>query len=606
MIDGLKATEAEVDWLLKAIEKTTQLDPHQLDELAQSLAEFVRQSDVRFLPRLIDGLDRLARTPPVFERRHCEVSTRYLWVLKPAGIAVERLLQDRHDAAFNPATMSLLRSIPVAQSVYGYSVGDDKLKLDELVTAWPELNLALFWSHIEAARQDPDRKPEQRVASWWDVHAWPFFVKHATLSLVALIEAARSRPVLDDRLAAMDMACRLWLEGGKPKAILKALREAATVPELDALLAGFVNPPPPSKEMRANERSIRDHKRRMKHRQKQVDRNTAKWRAHLTGNLQAIRSPRFKDPGAVSQEQWYLYERLRWKDGSPTRRGEANWTKLIPEFGEEAAQAFRDGAVAFWRKHRPKTRANGAEPNTTPCAALIGLAGLAIETRGTADWRETIIPEEACTAFAYAMHEINGFPDWLPGLVDRFPDQLVPLILQEIEHELSVETEGQNSHYILSDLVWRGDWSWIHIAEPVFDILSSRRTTNVASLRRLTAIVQGSTLAGDRIAELAAASLSTETRPAHRAHWHAVWTATDPQRAIPALEQELASLNDHEAETRYAMRFITDLVGGRRGEPSRMRPAFRTPEHLLALYTLMHRYRHRARREGRVFAGNAR
>lgn len=594
VIDGLKATEAEVDWLLKAIEKTTQPDPHQVDALAQSLAEFVRRSDVRFLPRLIDGLDRLARTPPVVERRHCEVSTRYLWVLKPAGIAVERLLQDRHDAAFNPATLSLLRSIPVAQSVHGYSVGDDKLKLDELVAAWPELNLALFWSHIEEARQDPDRKPEQRVDSWWDVHAWPSFVTPATLSLVALIEAARSCPHLDDRLAAMDMALRLWTDGGKPSECLPALHAAATEPELQTLLNRFLNPPPPSTEMLENEQSVREHKRRMKQRQEELDRNRAQSRAYVIDNVEAVRNPGFSDPSAVSQSQWYLYEHMRREGGSVTSRGTYDWRSLIPEFGVEVAEAFRDGVVAFWRRHRPKTRATGAEPNTTPCAALIGLTGLAIESRETPEWGETLTPDAASTAFAYAMHEINGFPEWLPGLVDRFPDQLVPLILQEIEHELSVETEGQDSHYILSDLVWRGDWSWIHIAEPVFDILSSRQATNVASLRRLTAIMQGSTLAGDRIAELALACLSTEIRPAHRAHWHAVWTATDPQRAIPALEQELASLNDHEAQTLYAMRFITDLVGGRRGEPSRMRPTFRTPEHLLALYTLMHRYIRRA------------
>lgn len=197
VVDGLKATKAEVDWLLTVIEKTAEPDPHQVDELGQSLAEFVRRCDVDHLPALIDGLDRLARTPPVVERRHCEVSTRYLWVLKPAGIAVERLLQDRHDAAFSPASLSLLRSIPVARSVDGYSVGDDKLKLGELVAIWPELNLALFWSHIEQARQEPDRKPEQRVTSWWDAHAWSSFAAPGKLSIPVLIEAVCSRAFLD-------------------------------------------------------------------------------------------------------------------------------------------------------------------------------------------------------------------------------------------------------------------------------------------------------------------------------------------------------------------------------------------------------------------------
>jgi len=44
----------------------------------------------------------------------------------------------------------------------------------------------------------------------------------------------------------------------------------------------------------------------------------------------------------------------------------------LPEFGEPIAGAFRDGAVSFWRGHRPQLRSEGAMANTTRSAPSSG------------------------------------------------------------------------------------------------------------------------------------------------------------------------------------------------------------------------------------------
>jgi hypothetical protein len=65
------------------------------------------------------------------------------------------------------------------------------------------------------------------------------------------------------------------------------------------------------------------------------------------------------------------------------------------------------------------------------------------------------------------------------------------------------------------------------------------------------------------------------------------------------LESELASLSIAEDRTRFAMLFITNLMGGRRSGSDRMQMAFRMPQHLQSLYVLMHQHIRRSDDIGR-------
>src|SRR5690606_38083834 len=82
-----------------------------------------------------------------------------------------------------------------------------------------------------------------------------------------------------------------------------------------------------------------------------------------------------------SQIQYHLMEHIRAGKGLYKRSEGGHWGALIPEFGNEVAEAYRDAATAFWRAYQPNTRSEGAAPNSIPVAVMFGLAGLEIELK---------------------------------------------------------------------------------------------------------------------------------------------------------------------------------------------------------------------------------
>ena len=191
-------------------------------------------------------------------------------------------------------------------------------------------------------------------------------------------------------------------------------------------------------------------------------------------------------------------------------------------------------------------------------------------------------------AFRYAMDELNGFPDWMPSLFNAFPELIAKLLLREVDRDLRIEKAKVESHYVLSDLNWSGSWAWPGIGEGIFARLKAREPKNLSNLGHLLNIVHGAGISSEDIARLAELR-SADRRLAHAARWYAVWTGVEPDKAIPALSTRLKTIKDLAKQTSFAMQFITHLLGGRRSTV-KSAAAFRTPDHLKDLYTLMHRY----------------
>jgi hypothetical protein len=102
-------------------------------------------------------------------------------------------------------------------------------------------------------------------------------------------------------------------------------------------------------------------------------------------------------------------------------------------------------------------------------------------------------------------------------------------------------------------------------------------------------IIQGSSLKDTIIATLAAQKAKATKNLATAPMWFAMWVGVDPAVGIPALAARLAETKGADNQSLFAMRFITSLVGGRR-ESHSARQAYRTVEHMKALYLLMHDY----------------
>jgi hypothetical protein len=279
---------------------------------------------------------------------------------------------------------------------------------------------------------------------------------------------------------------------------------------------------------------------------------------------------------------------MRDDEDNSNKWSKGKWRSLIPNFGEPIARAFRDGALAYWRGHRPQLRSEGAPANSTPFSVIFGLTGLSIEAREETGWLARLSASDVEVATRFALHELNGFPSWLAGVYGALPDAVLKIIVGEIDHELATENAQTESHYVLYDVSWHGNWMWDRLAPLILERLG-KPTKSVGNLRYMLTIVQGSSIDDTSLARLAAQKAKATKDLTISPIWFAVWVGVDPAAAVPALAARLAGTRQAADKTLFAMQFITSLLGGgRKGRGARQ--AFRTVEHMKALYLLMHQY----------------
>ena len=468
-----------------------------------------------------------------------------------------------------------------------YYPDDTPFKFSTLVPTWPELNRASFWYEAGKAREGIDNKHGKEMTEFWQVSTFESFWQFEKYDFDYAVEQIAKRTLLDEKLLALSLAFRLYVMGGRDRKQRYRLKKV--VADHNALaerLSRYLKPPAQGRQ--SWKRSEATWKRRSKERKLKEAREREKWRTFLLANADKLRDNGLK-PGHMSRDQWHVHELTREKNGQSGRWTSSDWTCLTKEFGEEVARAYRDGTVRFWREYRPQLRSEGAPANQTPYIVIFGLTGLQIEANETSGWPKDLSSAEVELACRYASYELNGFPTWFPAIFAAYPSIVGGFLLKEIRYELSVEKADIESSYILSDVSGSGLWVWDKLAPEVYTILKTKEPKNLSNLGYLLNITQGSSIADDDIATLASKKSKSLKRLEHAAHWFAVWAGVDPDSAIPVLAKRFEKMADPKEQTAFAMRFITHLVGGR-GNTSRVRNAFRTPEHLKYLYLLMHQH----------------
>jgi len=580
-----------IAWLLAALAKSAEKERYSVDSLTDAVGEFAQAADIALLPDLVSGLNDLLHQLPVIERRYCEVSQKFGWLIKAAAQSVERLIRERQPAALEPPALSVLRDFRAAQDYGVDEVQNSKFVFATLIPEWPELNRALFWYDVEKTRTGLEKKRGERLDEFWRVPVFGAFWRFGEDDFEYIAGQIISQPLGDDRLVALSLAFRLYVDSGRPRRWRERLKAlVASDRELAGRLDKYLKPPPQSKEDREWKQQEARWKRCAEERKRKEDENYASWKKYLVENIDKIRDPGLPERDNISEAQYYLHERMREKDEGLNRWTDGNWKSLTDEYGEAVARAFRDGAVAYWRHHKPKLRSKGAPPNKTPFSVIFGLTGLSIEARETVDWSNSLSSEEVDLACRYASHELNGFPTWFPRLFARHPKPVGNFLLVEIEYELSIEKQDTNTHYILSDVKWSGEWAWNQVAPRLMEILGANEPKNLTNLRDMLTIIHGASVTDDEIKTLAARKSKTVRRHKHLALWYAVWTGIDPSAAIPAFAARIVKVSKPEDRTDIAMSYVTSLWGERRIEATCVRDRFQTPEHLKSLYLLMHEH----------------
>ncbi|MFP9139272.1 hypothetical protein ACLI1C_19010 [Devosia sp. XGJD_8] len=587
--DTLEGTDEEIDWLLQEMARAEPLAKYTVDHFQDGVTKLVERMPVDNLLKLLEGLYALLSVAPFVDARSCKISTRLGWLLHPGAAAVERLVRERHPASLTSVALSVMGMLPVSK-MYDADIRDLKADFSKLVPDWPELNRVLVWAEVERARKDHEGTNFGPVTNIWQANSFEAFWRFSAEDFEYFIGEIAARREMDDKLVALSGAIDSYVQGERGPTRLKQLKSAVSgVPKLTARLELFLHPPKRDDEF---SRQNLKWKKQAKARARREKDNLRKSREYIGQHLDTLRDPGFPNPNDVSKTLWYLHHQTRNKSEQKGKWTSGDWRSLVPEFGDEIARAYRDGAILHAHRATPKLRSEGAEANTTTGSTVLGLTGLAIEARETPDWPSSVSEPDAERAWLFAAHELNGFPDWFPSLYAKHKVTLAKLMMREMEFEITSEPEG-GMHYIISDLAWSGKWAWPELGPSIFHILLNREPRNAETLNKLLQIVLASGVPDAEVLALAK-KRAGDADTKHPVQWFAVWTGIEPAAAIPAFSSYIDGLSENRESVDVAMSYATHLFGDRHSDFPVGRTAFKEPQYLEQLYVLLHRHVHRS------------
>lgn len=393
-IEVFGARYLSCDLVMDLIEQAGGGERYSTDGLNRAMQGYVPDRSVEDTYIIVCRTAQNLKKEPFIERRYFEVSKDNAWMLNFGIPACERLVEERSPLALQEAALFIISSVALARD---YDIRDSKSKLDELVPAWRELNSALFWHDIETVRQVRKQKDESRVTDWLRARFYRYQWRFNVVDIEEAFTWISDKDFQDDKMVALTLAFSLYLEAGRPPAVRKRLW--ATVKgnsELSELLKRLLNPPPMSDEEKSYKRADADRSRRLKAREEATAVAREEWREYLPKHLDHIRDLELPSGGPFWNSQSYLFDCMREHKESDSKWSQANWRNLAEEFGQETAEAMRDGLMAMWRRFNPTLASeDGEQGSSYPRLQIMGLSGLTIEFQEIKGWPADLTEDEA-------------------------------------------------------------------------------------------------------------------------------------------------------------------------------------------------------------------
>ena len=434
-------------------------------------------------------------------------------------------------------------------------------------------------------RQSGSPKLRDFLRLQWAGHYWQF----GPDDFPRVLDWVRTHDVEDERILALSLAFNIYDQAEKPSESLERLQESVKGDsELTDRLEKLLNPVV-SEESLKQEHEWADYKRRLERQGEEAAQQRSDWIARLRSDPAIVRSPPGLPPVEISRDQWALLMEVEGDEEQTDGSKGSAWRKLIDEFGEDVARAYRDAAVAHWRRFKPELCSEGGNTRSLPCSLLFAMAGLSIEADEVEEFPRHLIASEVTLALRYVVYERNGFPRWLEPMYEACPKETLDAVLTELFYELDNTKPGEPLDCILHDLVFYAPWLHGALAKPLLSWVRCHRLPSDDALRYSLRILGGGDLPRSELATIAkerAADHSSE----HRASWCALWVDAEPETGVEAVKAWLDGLGPEEG-SHAAQLFVTSLMGDRRNAGSGASfEYFRTPRHLKALYVLMHRH----------------
>ncbi|MCY0989516.1 hypothetical protein OV203_20415 [Nannocystis sp. ILAH1] len=398
----------------------------------------------------------------------------------------------------------------------------------EAVTQHPEIRRILFWRSVEAHRQrvgiTPTRQFEIRLS-------YEIFTLSA-YDIPWLVQDACTREHVRERLLAFDVLVRLQRSDEGLSQRLDLLRVASVDPALRKRLERMNRP------FYAVDHHLQIHERRRKANEIRREREHIENCRILAAQIGSIRS------GLNINALWFLWNSARRASNTSAA---GSYEALRAKYGEQIAEAARDGWRAIWRTQEPVLPHERDSPGRIPGTVILGLAGLDSEI---ADGLVVSQIGEALAARAtgYAASEANHFPSWLGELASAYPQ----VVMRVLEPVLSAEYNSDETvHGVLVKLA-NGDervrWACVPtVAKLIVDHDPPSLGTLGYALTAVLSTEHADVSMLDNILEPRCVASITEGE--RFAAWWCCWINRDSTRALVFLEQILAKMSNSDAYT---------------------------------------------------------
>lgn len=307
------------------------------------------------------------------------------------------------------------------------------------------------------------------------------------------------------------------------------------------------------------------------------------------------------DPEALFSDErsgntiWNLWKVMS-RQGEESRASGWNRRFMEGHFGKDTADRMGQALMKYWRAYVPTIRSERpeGEKGTYLIRWQVGLAGVYAEAEDP-EWASKLSDDEAQIAARYAPIQLNGFPSWINGLVQAFPDAVDTIIGTELSDELSAPLEPNNHLMTLQNVSHASDTTvklflprimeWFREKAGNFSPNESAR----AAATRLSQVIEFLLKHGDASVrnEICVRAEQEIAAGPHRdllGIWLPVLLSLNPVKGVPAFEAIISPLPvEREGE---AVAWFSALFGRHGRSNVDLRSRGFTPELILRLLRL--------------------
>jgi hypothetical protein len=544
--------------LVRLLEGAEPLGAFSWDRLQEELGHLVCRlptSEQRL--ELLRQVVALIGRPPLHDDNDCRISTRYDWLLP---LAFELLKSIILSSAFSRGYKDVPRELltPLLMCKQASNVpgrGDIAEEAGHLIQSNPTVKHALFWHEIEEAR----RSSNEPITTWWTAISNPPS-NFEDADGDRFFDAIQHGPSLDDKLVALSVLTMFHARSREQQALLCRLHEAVRGnPPLEQALQDYLTPRPLSEQQVEAEKKLKAIEAQGAARRLAVAKERQTWIDSLKADPSRVGDLTIAPQGGVWGNTVRLASEIQERAKQGGRFACSRWELLETEFGSAVALAYRDFCQGFWRLYKPQLRTEGAgDSKNTPWAVIIGLSGIAMETRSVDRWAAGLTGDDAIVAARYALWELNELPPWFASLHQSHAKAVTDILLTEIRWEFANPSLYESAGYVLSRLRWTAKELGRTLRPELIALVEAHPNGGVSALTEaLTIVLRDDSPVPMSFVELAACRVEEAPDDQHKALWLSLLLCLDAQRAVPSLEEWVdAGRHAQEREQR-----ITAILG---------------------------------------------